>query len=432
MDTLIYDIWLSLAITPDSSAFKKLLSTFSDSKSIYEAHDGEIRSILGRESSEAQRLCEKALSRAREIYDFCKSKGVGLLSYFDEAFPENLRNIPTPPVLLYYRGVLPDFNNSFCAAVVGTRSISSYGRKNAFNIAYDLTKAGAVIVAGMALGIDGIAAAAALSAGGKTVAVLGSGIDVCYPPVHKTLARAIVKSGCVFTEYAPGTRPDKQNFPRRNRIISGLCEATLIIEGPERSGVRFTAKHAFKQNRAVYALPGNIENSNSKVCNSLLKNGARALTGADDIIRDFEDKYPSMLNPFALANSTRPKLEDELRKYSVSAVAPEDEIFSSKPIKRIKENSPKIKNFKAQKPTENKRTELKAESAPVSDAEISPVGFDAATLKIYKKIPMKDSCLIESLVDENFTLRDVMKALLKLEMGRFIKMLPGERVSRNL
>lgn len=431
MDTLIYDIWLSLAITPDSSAFKKLLSTFFDSESIYEADDREIRLILDNESSEAERLCQKDLSRAREIYDFCKSKGVGILSYFDEAFPKNLRDIPTPPVLLYYRGVLPDFDNSFCAAVVGTRSISSYGRKNAFNITYDLATAGAVIVSGMALGIDGVASAAALSAGGKTVAVLGSGIDVCYPPVHKTLAREIVKNGCVFTEYAPGTRPDKPNFPRRNRIISGLCAATLVIEGTERSGARFTAKYAFKQNRAVYALPGNIENPNSKVCISLLKNGARALTGADDIIRDFESEYPGMLNPFALASSTRPRLEDELRKYSVSAVAPEDDIFSSKPIKRIRERRSKIKSSKAEKPTEKEYFEPQLQSVPVNEEEITPVGFDAATLKIYKKIPAKDSCLIESLVDGDFTLRDVMKALLKLEMGRFIKMLPGERVSRN-
>ena len=426
MYSVVYDLWLSLALTPDTDTFKVLLSEFSDSKSIFDADKETIKSVLGSDSRDVENLADKSLERAEEVFEFCKSRGVGILTYFDERFPESLRNIPTPPVLLYYRGKLPDFDKLFCTAVVGTRSVSSYGRKNAFNIAHDLAKAGSVVVSGMALGIDGVALAGALSAGGVTVAVIGSGIDVCYPIQHKTLAREIVKRGCVFTEYAPGTRPDRYNFPRRNRIISGLCAATVVIEGREKSGALLTARHAVKQGRTVYALPGNVASQNSEVCNLLLKNGAKALTGADDVVRDFCDKYSGLINPFNLGLDARPRMEDELTKYSVVAVSPDDPIFVSAPKKRVTERAPKNEVRQEIEKTEEKREE------PVEPQHTDPIGFDAKTLKIYKKIPTNGSCLIESLVDSDFTLRDVMKALLKLEMGRFVKILPSERVARNL
>ena len=435
MHGLVYDIWLSLALTPDTNTFKRLLSVFQSSKSVFDADIKELKAALGADIRGGEKLLDKNLDRAEEVFDFCKSRGVGILTYFDERFPESLRNIPTPPVLLYYRGVLPDFDRMFCTAVVGTRSVSSYGRKNAYNIAYDLAKSGTTVVSGMALGIDGVALAGALSAGGVTVAVIGSGIDVCYPMQHKTLAREIVKRGCVFTEFAPGTRPERYNFPRRNRIISGLCAATVVIEGNERSGALLTARHAMKQGRTVYALPGNIGSKNSEVCNLLLKNGAKALTSADDVVLDFCDKYRGLINPFKLGLDARPRMEDELIKYAVSAVSPDDPIFITVPKKRIeKEKAPsqsiglKVENQAEQKEAQKPASELTEEP----EKHIDPIGFDAKTLKIYKKIPMNEPCLIESLVDSEFNLREVMKALLKLEMGRFVKMLPSERVARNL
>ena len=425
MNSIVYDIWLSLAVTPDSETFPRLLSEFSDSESIYRASDKQISAIVDPRSKDKDKLLDKDLERAKDVYDFCKKRGVGILTYFNDAFPDSLRQIPTPPVLLYYRGILPDFKNSFFAAVVGTRFLSKYGRKNAYNIAYDLAKAGTTVISGMALGIDSVALAAALTAGGTTVAVIGSGIDVCYPIQHKNLAREIVKKGCVFTEYAPGTRPERYNFPRRNRIISGLSSATLVIEGNKRSGALHTARHAIKQERPVYALPGNVESRNSEASNILLKNGAKILTSADDIIRDFSENYSKVLNPFALTTERRPKLEDVLTRYSVSAVSSEDDIFMSYNPRRVTKER-QSSNVPSIQATEAPRTESAEEKTP------DPKGFDAKTLKIYKKIPMGEDCLIESLVDSEFNLRDVMKALLKLEMGRFVTMLPGERVARNL
>lgn len=416
MDNLVYWIWLSLACTPDSSTFAKLIAKFDDAKDIYDAGDREIRSVVGAKVSDCSSLVNKNLDRATEIYKFCTEKGVGILTYSDDKFPESLRNIPTPPVLLYYRGHLPDFSKGFRCAIVGTRSLSDYGRKNAFKLGYDMGSAGATVVSGMAIGIDGVAMAGAIASGATTVAVIGSGIDVCYPSVHLTLARAIVKKGCVLTEYAPGTKPDKFNFPRRNRLISGLCPVTVVVEGKESSGSMITARHAKAQGREVFAFPGNVGSDGSQSTNLLIKNGAHLCTGAEDIIGRFEKEYLGVLNPFLLKEKPEVNMLDVLRELSVSALTPNDDVYSIPKVKKekvIKEASkPKVVE------EENLLPEM-------------PV-FDADLLKLYKKIPMSGECAVESLADKTTDLRTVMKLLLKLEMGRFVIMLPGERVKRNI
>ena len=414
MDNLVYWIWLSLACTPDSTTFSKLIGKYSDAKEIFEASDREIRSVVGAKVSDCSALSNKDLTRASEIYKFCKEKGVGIITYNSEEFPVTLRDIPTPPVLLYYRGRLPDFNKGFRCAIVGTRSLSDYGRKNAFKLGYDMGCAGATVVSGMAIGIDGVAMAGALAAGATTVAVIGSGIDVCYPSVHLTLARAIVKNGCVLTEYAPGTKPDKYNFPRRNRLISGLCPVTVVVEGKESSGSMITARHAKAQGREVFAFPGNVGSDGSQSTNLLIKNGAKLCTGAEDIIERFEKDYPGTLNPFLLKEHPEVDMLEIMRDLRISAITPNDDIFS------------------IPKPKKEKRVEVKPE--PVKEEENllpeMPV-FDGELLKIYKKIPLNEECTIESLTDSEMNLRAVMKLLLKLEMGKFITLLPGDRVKRN-
>ena len=416
MDNLVYWIWLSLACTPDSTTFAKLINKYEDAKDIYDATDREIRSVVGAKVSDCTALIDKSLEKANQIYNFCKEKGVGILTYNSENFPVSLRDIPTPPVLLYYRGRLPDFNKGFRCAIVGTRSLSDYGRNNAFKLGYDMGSVGATVVSGMAIGIDGVAMAGAIAAGATTVAVIGSGIDVCYPSSHLTLARAVVKNGCVLTEYAPGTKPDKFNFPRRNRIISGLCPVTVVVEGKESSGSMITARHAKAQGREVFAFPGNVGSDGSQSTNLLIKNGALLCTGAEDIIGKFEKDYPGVLNPFLLKEHPHVNMLDVLRDLKVSALTPNDDVFSvprpkrTKKIEKVKEETPKVE--------ENLLPEM-----PIFDAEL---------LKLYKKIPSAGDCSIETLADDEMNLRMVMKLLLKLEMGRFIVMLPGDRVKRNI
>ncbi len=416
MESLVYWIWLSLACTPDSTTFAKLMGKYTDAKEIYDATDREIRSVVGAKVSDCTALSNKNLDRAVEIYNFCKEKNVGILTYQHENFPVSLRDIPTPPVLLYYRGRLPDFNKGFRCAIVGTRSLSDYGRNNAFKLGYDIGCAGATVVSGMAIGIDGVAMAGAIAAGASTIAVIGSGIDVCYPASHLTLARTIVKNGCVLTEYAPGTKPEKFNFPRRNRIISGLCPVTVVVEGKENSGSMITARHAKAQGREVFAFPGNVGADGSQSTNLLIKNGALLCTCAEDIIGRFEKDYPGALNPFLLKTRPEVNMLDVLRDLRVSALTPNDDVFSVPKPKKVKKNeSVKIE---VPKEEENLLPEM-----PVFDAEL---------LKLYKKIPSSGDCTVESLADDETNLRTVMKLLLKLEMGRFIIMLPGERVKRNI
>ncbi len=420
MEDLKYWIWLSLACTPGSQTFASLLGKFDTARGVYEAEDHEIASAVTSRSRDYESLTDKSLEQAETVLEFCTSKNVGILTYADERYPDSLRDIPTPPVLLYYRGILPDFSSLFTVAVVGTRRLTEYGKKNAFTIAYDLARSGATIVSGMAIGIDAVAHAGALAAGKITVAVIGSGIDVCYPKEHRPLAREIVKAGCVFTEYPPGSRPDGHNFPVRNRIISGLSKVTLVIEGKERSGALLTARHAKEQGRTVYAVPGNVGNPNSEVCNLLLKNGARVCTSADDIVRDFEMSSLGKLNPFELAKKAPVNMSEVLSMLKIACVTQDDPVFKT----------PRTRTSAKQAPAPQ-------ESAPVAEQSASPAqapdfsGFDAKALKIYKKIPLGGECTIESLADSEMNMRDVMKGLLKLEMGKFITVLPGEKVRRN-
>ena len=416
MDTMIYWIWLSLCCSPSGSTFGKLIKEFDGARAIYEADDKRISSIVGYRNSDRSALENKSLDKAEEIYAFCKKHKVGLLCYGDEKFPKALRSIENPPVLLYYRGVLPDFNKIFAVSAVGTRALSDYGRKNAFRISYDLATTGATVVSGMAMGIDGVAMAGAIAAGGKTVAVIGSGIDVCYPPQHLRLAREIVKNGCVLTEFAPGTPPSRYNFPKRNRIISGLSAATVVFEGAEKSGALITARCAKEQGRAVYALPGNVGSVTSQLSSLLLKNGARICTSADDILKDFTKEYGKIINPFLLKDRPTVDMMSTLTEYGVCAVCPNDDIFEVPRKRRQSDNTTAIFN--------------RDDDVIEADIKAPPSDFDPRALKIYKKIPLSESCSIESLVDGEMNLREVMKSLLKLEMGGFVRLLPGEMVSR--
>ena len=420
MNEQILWIWLSLACTPGTESFRKLIDSFASPESIYAADKDSLEAVLGKKCADVTALSDKNTDRAEEIYNFCSQKNVGIINYSDSNFPPLLKAIQNPPVLLYYRGVLPRFVDTFCISVVGTRRLSEYGLRNAFSISRDLALSGATVVSGMAIGVDGVAHAGALSADAITIAVLGSGIDVCYPAEHKQLAREIVKRGCVITEYAPGTRPERNNFPKRNRIISALSHATLVIEGKERSGALITARCAEKQERKLYALPGNVGNINSELTNLLIKNGATLCSSADDIIRDFEAGSLGLLNPFKLAEAKPADPSEYLRRYAVSAVTANDKVFSRR-VKKKKESDPE----KAPEPIIGKVDNSKSLD---SVAET----FDKEMIAIYKKIPQGEECTIESLVDSTLTLRVVMKGLLKLEMGRFVVMLPGEKVKRNI
>jgi DNA processing protein len=218
------------------------------------------------------------LARVRRV-------GAYLITQADVAYPQLLRAIPDAPPVLYVRGTLVDADET-ALAIVGTRSATQYGRDAAYRLARALAEQGVTIVSGLAQGVDAAAHQGALDGGGRTIAVLGSGIDRVYPTAHVDLALRIAESGAVVSEFALGSAPEARHFPRRNRIISGLSLGVLIAEAPEQSGALITAISAAEQGRDVFAVPGNIFNASHTGANRLIQDGAKLVTCADDVLSE--------------------------------------------------------------------------------------------------------------------------------------------------
>jgi DNA processing protein len=209
---------------------------------------------------------------------------IDTVTLLDDAYPTSLRQIADPPPVLFVRGQLRPADRH-AVAIVGTRRHTPYGRAVAERLAADLASAGVTVVSGLAKGIDSFAHRASLDAGGRTLAVLGNGLDQVYPPENSALARGIEGAGALVSEFPPGTPPDAVNFPRRNRVISGLSQATVIVEAAEHSGALITADFALEQGRDVLAVPGSILSPMSVGPNELLKQGAQPVTGVEDILQ---------------------------------------------------------------------------------------------------------------------------------------------------
>ena len=224
---------------------------------------------------------------AREM-ERLQATDVGVTTLGEADYPEALRWIPEPPPVLYIWGTL-QHADSLAVAVVGSRKPSPYGQLAAQRLSAELAQYGFTVVSGLARGVDSLAHQGALQAGGRTIAVLGSGINVVYPPEHRRLYEAIREQGAVVSEFPFDTKPDRWNFPRRNRIISGLTLGTLVVEASDQSGSLHTARHALEQGREVFAVPGRIDAPSSRGTNNLIKRGAKLVEGLDDILEEFPE-----------------------------------------------------------------------------------------------------------------------------------------------
>lgn len=219
-----------------------------------------------------------------KIWAKIEAQGIKILTWEDDAYPQRLKEIEQPPPVVYIRGdYLPD--DLFAVAIVGTRKVTPYGRQITEELAAYLAGHGITVVSGLARGVDSIAHHTALKAGGRTIGVLGSGVDKIYPPEHRQLAERMVVSGSIVSDYAPGTPPDASNFPPRNRIISGLSLAVVVIEAGETSGALITAEFAAEQGREVFAVPGSILAPQSKGTNKLIQRGALPLLSINDLMQ---------------------------------------------------------------------------------------------------------------------------------------------------
>ncbi len=442
-----YCMWLANALGIPSKTVSPLLEKFGTAKAVYEAGEEEILSCPFLSKREKARLCDKGMDAIRRDLDYCDAQGVGVLTYEDGEYPISLRKIDAPPLVLYYRGRLPDFNTLPFFAIVGTRMMSRVCAETACEIAFDLGKMGAVTVSGMALGIDGVAAAATLESGGTTVAVLGSGIDCIYPPEHRLLYAEILRmGGLVITEYPPYEKPLAFHFPARNRIISGISEAVIVVEGDLKSGALITAENAKCQGKRVFAVPGNVRDKGSEGPLLLLKNGATPITCSDDIYDVYKEKYLPYLNGFHLTDGRKTELSVLTARYGIYARNPssayrptnEDEEYLSLSslaqgaVSAVKRAVHTVKEGIAGK-RRVKSAEAESKGAS-SSAENSPPSFwtemSETEQKIYLAIESEGSLPDDIRVDD-LSAADLISALINMEICGYVSTSSGGIYMRN-
>ena len=365
-------IWFSLGIGPGGDA-EPLLDRFGSVREIYAADEKALREVPGLSPRTLARLCDKNTDTAERIEEYCVRHCVGILSLDSKCYPDRLRRIRKPPALLYYKGKLPYADQQLCIAIVGTRKMSDYGRRTAYRLGYEIGGCGAVVVSGMALGIDGMAQQGALDAGAHTVAVLGCGIDTVYPAAHRGLMEELSLRGTILTEYAPGEKPETWHFPQRNRIISGLSQGTLVVEAGEKSGAIITAELAIEQGRDVYAVPGNIDRPNSGGNNALLRDGVRIATCAEDVLRQYLPLYRDTVSPERMADPLFYNTYSDAPRFGSDSASPRRGKTPAAPRKTVVNETP---NTPAGQPAAARVDPGEpAQSAP----EPVPVTFDEGT-----------------------------------------------------
>ena len=288
---LKYWVWLSELKGLRNQTRLALLRRFGDPESIFYADADELLLTDGVERSQLKLLENHDLAPADRILADCQRLDIQLLTLSDAAYPGRLKNIYDPPALLYCKGRLPLLDDLLCVAVVGTRDCTPYGVACAEKLGFGLASGGAAVVSGLAKGIDAAAIRGALRAGGVTVGVVGNGLDVYYPHESRYLYEDVASAGILLSEYPPGTEPASGHFPVRNRIISGLSLAALVVEAPEKSGALITAATALEQGRDVFAVPGPIDAPASVGCNCLIRDGAGLVSDASDILREYEGRF---------------------------------------------------------------------------------------------------------------------------------------------
>lgn len=416
-------IWLSLVFGSGTVSTDRLLLNFDyDIKALYNAEAGEYEKILtqaGRRPRRdiVDRLCDKSLAGAEAIIEKCSNLGCGIVSFSDKEYPNRLRMIKSKPLVLYYFGKLPDFDNEVAVAVVGTRQMTEYGRRNAYTLSYDIAKSGGIVVSGLARGVDGIAHRGCLDAGGTTVAVVATGLETVYPSEHERLEREIRRNGAVISEYPPETKVNSYNFPKRNRIISGLSLGTVVIEAGRKSGALITAGTAIEQGRDVYALPGNVGEHESLGTNELIKKGARLVTEASEIISVYEQLYPNKVDVSKIPSvkvglADGPKYLKSIQKQS------EDKNDDYAEVKAPE------KDADAEKTRRVRGTNTPQMSARDLGKLLCGCGF--AEQQIYGIIPENEPILPDTISEAlNMPVSEVMVSLTMLEIRGLVTSVPG-------
>lgn len=311
MERILHWLWLVTRKGIGPLGEQALLDAFGTVDDIYfaKSYNNIHRLSVKRQES----LMDKDLTGAEKVLEEIYRLGARVITYDSKNYPALLKNISSPPHVLYIQGKVLELDDVLTIGVVGTREASKFGRAVTERFCRDLAKAGAVTISGLARGVDTVAAWATLDAGGTTVAVTGCGLDTVYPPENSELIKAISQNGCIITEYPPGTEPFHGNFPRRNRIIAGLSRGVLVTEAPARSGALITANFALEHNRDVFAIPRRIDENAYNGTNRIIQQGAKLVMNAEDILCEYP--YAQKIEPFQ--KPTEEKTQEDKRLLSL-------------------------------------------------------------------------------------------------------------------
>lgn len=280
--------WLALNLVPGlgTSSCKRLIDSFGGPRQVFKANTSELSKVPGIRKNAISEIAKKATyNKAEKEINRAQKENIAIITWDDPGYPELLKNIHNPPLLLYVKGSSAHLSSP-AVAIVGARAATSYGQRVAENMAYQLAQRTLTIVSGLALGVDASAHNGSLKAGGQTVAVLGCGVDVIYPYQNCKLYEKISDNGTIISEYPLGTKPESFRFPARNRIISGLSLGVLVVEAAKRSGSLITAKLALEQGREVFAVPGMVDSAKSEGAHRLLQEGAKLVHSVDDVLEE--------------------------------------------------------------------------------------------------------------------------------------------------
>ena len=412
-------IWLATRDGLGDRGRMALLQRFADAEDIYFAGAGEYAQVEGLSQEALSSLQDKSLRGAEQIVSDCRQEDIHILTWQDALYPKRLKNIPDPPVVLYYKGQLPEVDALPLIGVVGTRKASAYGLTTAKRMGYQLAMCGAVVVSGVATGVDSMAMRGALTAGTPLIGVLGCGADVVYPPSNHPLYADTIRLGCLLTEFPPGTPPMGWNFPRRNRIMSGLSCGVLVVEAPEKSGALITARLAADQGRDVFVVPGNIDVDSCKGSNALLRDGAIAVSSGWDVVSEYEAQFPGKIR-----KNTRPA-QQSAHPDEVEAAGAESE----KSVLKVAQN-PKTPEKKSLRTLFVKKKEIdNMMVASYIDAEASLPDLSPEENKLVMLLRQEIELVDDLIAAAQMPAGQVLAVLTMLEIKGVVTRLPGKRVT---
>ena len=445
MQDYIYLVWYSLICTASCKWAAQLLENYPGGIDGIYAHEfSEDEEYVGIPGRTLLRLNDKSLAAAEGVLMNCMNQDIRVIHCLSDEYPAKLKQIPDYPIVLYAKGNVGNLNNRLCVSVVGTRKMTHDGKMTTFKIVRELSAYDPVIISGAALGIDCIANNSALYFGADTIAVLGSGLDILYPQENRELIEKIFESGMVISEFPPGTRPEGRNFPIRNRIISGLCDALLVVEAPEGSGALITARYAFEQGKQLYAVPGSIFNLNSTGTNEMIHEGARICRCGTDIIDDFAEQYHLACSEYIVNSYNYRKYEGSFKpdipknpvRTQKTAVPEQPQQYG---VGRISQDSAQAAG--QQSPPENRANPAQKAENPAAATDVQPepprkalnsearetlrAKLGEKELKVFDAIPDGGIADADSLTSTGLSSSDIMSALTLLELCSAVESLPG-------